>query len=505
MKKMLASNAFAVATGLLFAIGLIAYLYLFVPPFSEYFVVITQRGLRAIGPHIALAPSGELEIPVDTSLTDLSSTPGATPAQAPASFALLCFTILMFALYCLSVWLGATRLKAYRLHTIDYYFTLVFSVLALALIALLFLFFRYQWLAHIVFMVSSLTLLMNLWTTTLVRLHGNTLLATLYWTKVFKTLPLHTFSGVFVLVSVGIATLVFLFNGIRLLYNAYEYAYYVDLSVLDYLRDFFLGLCIPVFITAVIAILCRDILSVTEAKEREALDRLRSERLRIELITNVTHDIRTPLTSIINYIDLMQKPNTSNVEMAQYIDIVNRKSGQLKNLVSDLLDASKAGSGTIRIDATSIDLVELVGQVAGDFDEAMRTANLEYVNPHTDSRILITADGIHLWRVLENLFSNAVKYAMPGSRIYVDITEELGAVALTLKNVSREKLNITPEELTNQFVRGDQARQTEGSGLGLYIAERLTVMMGGSFAILIDGDYFEVRLSLPRSVSLLEE
>jgi signal transduction histidine kinase len=367
----------------------------------------------------------------------------------------------------------------------------------LALIALLFLFFRYQWLAHAIFMACGFALVMNLWTTTLVRIRGRSLAETTYWTRVFRTLPLNKFSGIFIIGSIIVTTFIFLYNGIRFLHYAFTFVYTVDEFLYLKLGEFFTGLFVPVFITALIAILCRDILRLTEAKEMEVLDRLRAEQVRTELITNVTHDIRTPLTSIINYVDLMQKLDVENEEMTEYIGVLNKKAGRLKNLVNDLLDASKAGSGYVKIDIEKINLIELIGQVAGDFDEAMRAANLEYVNPHSDKHILIAADGGQLWRVLENLYANAVKYAMPGSRIYVNVCEGEQDVVFSLKNISRDKLQITPKESTQQFIRGEQSRQTEGSGLGLYIAERLTVLMGGRFEIAIDGDQFEVRITFP--------
>jgi len=467
MKKALASNTCIVLFGALFSVCLIAFLSWGAPRLSDY---------------ISYAFPG-----------------GQVYAETLLSPVLLFAAIAFFALYCFSVWFGASRLITYRLQKFDYYFVCVFALLALVLIALLFIFLRNVQFAHMIFMPCSFLLLLYLVTTTLVRVREHELVKTIYWIQVFKTLRLNQFSGIFVLGTVSVSTILILYNGVYLLYNALRFPFYVDISLYFKLNTYFTNLCIPAFITVMIAVLCRDILRLAKVTEKEVEEKLKAERFRIELITNVTHDIRTPLTSIINYVDLMQKQQIDNEEMHSYLEIISKKSARLKSLINDLLDASKASAGTIKIERTTIDLSELIGQVVGGFDEALRAANLEYDNPHSDRQVLISADGLHLYRVLENLFANAVKYSAPGSRVYVDIQETESTVLLRIKNVSKDKLNISPEELTQQFVRGDQSRSTEGNGLGLYIAERLTVLMDGQFDIFINGDLFEVLLTF-RSV-----
>jgi signal transduction histidine kinase len=251
----------------------------------------------------------------------------------------------------------------------------------------------------------------------------------------------------------------------------------------------------------VISVLCRSIIRLTADREKVVEEKLAAERFRTELITNVTHDIRTPLTSIINYVDLIDKLEIEDTALQEYVLVLQNKTVRLKSLVNDLLDASKASTGTMEVTLELLDLSELMGQVVGDFDDAMRAADLTYVNPYADHPVFILADGSLLWRVLENLFANIVKYAMPGTRVYVEIGEGEQSVTLTLKNTSKDKLNIPPSELLQQFARGDQARTAEGNGLGLYIAERLIDLMGAHLTLTINADLFEVRLVFPKAAS----
>ncbi len=227
-----------------------------------------------------------------------------------------------------------------------------------------------------------------------------------------------------------------------------------------------------------------------------AQKQLKSERMKTELITNVSHDIKTPLTSIINYVDLLQKPHTAE-EGEQYLEVLDRQSQRLKKLVEDLMDMSKASTGNMTVEITRVDAVESVNQALGEFADKLEQAHLYPVFRHSEDSLPILADGKLVWRVLSNLLGNAVKYAMPGTRIYLDLSHVNGKVILSLKNISREELNVTAEELMERFVRGDVSRNTEGSGLGLNIAKSLMELQSGSLQLLVDGDLFKVTLIFP--------
>ena len=226
-------------------------------------------------------------------------------------------------------------------------------------------------------------------------------------------------------------------------------------------------------------------------------EQVKSERLKADLITNVSHDIKTPLTSIINYVDLLKRENIQEPKIAAYLEVLDQKSQRLKTLTEDLVEASKASSGNMKLDMSDIDLVELVQQTNGEFEERFAIRRLELVSDIPEAVLVIRADGRRLWRVLENLYTNAVKYAMERSRVYVEVSEEDGKAVFSIKNVSENPLNISPDELTERFVRGDVARTTEGSGLGLSIAKSLTQLQDGVFQIVIDGDLFKVLVSFP--------
>lgn len=227
-----------------------------------------------------------------------------------------------------------------------------------------------------------------------------------------------------------------------------------------------------------------------------AQKQLKSERMKTELITNVSHDIKTPLTSIINYVDLLQKSHTPEEE-AQYLEVLNRQSQRLKKLIDDLMDMSKASTGNMTVDIEQVDAVESVNQALGEFADKLNRANLIPVFRHEDAQLPMMADGRLVWRVLSNILSNAVKYAMPGTRLYIDLMTLEGKVVLSLKNISRDELNIDAEELMERFVRGDDSRNTEGSGLGLNIAKSLMELQKGQLQLLVDGDLFKVTLIFP--------
>lgn len=234
--------------------------------------------------------------------------------------------------------------------------------------------------------------------------------------------------------------------------------------------------------------------SIGVGLERALKEQLRSERLKADLITNVSHDIKTPLTSIISYVDLIKRENPQNEKILGYLEVLEQKSQRLKTLTEDLVEASKVSSGNVKLDMAKIDLVEMIWQTNGEFEEKFALRHLELVTDLPNEAIIIEADGRHLWRVLENLYNNAFKYAMERSRIYTEITRDGETVYFTIKNVSETPLNINPDELTERFVRGDVSRTTEGSGLGLSIAKSLTELQGGVFEIVIDGDLYKVRI-----------
>lgn len=219
---------------------------------------------------------------------------------------------------------------------------------------------------------------------------------------------------------------------------------------------------------------------------------LKSERLKTELITNVSHDIKTPLTSIINYVDLLKQENIEDEKIKQYIDILNQKSLRLKKLIEDLVEASKVSSGNVKLNIEVIDLKELLAQTLGEFEDRFETKKLKIDLEMPKEEVKIKADNRYMYRVIENLFSNITKYSIDNSRVYISLTKQNDRIKLEIKNISKDKLNITPDELMQRFVRGDKSRYTEGSGLGLSIAKSLTEMQGGKFDINIDGDLFKV-------------
>ena len=231
----------------------------------------------------------------------------------------------------------------------------------------------------------------------------------------------------------------------------------------------------------------------TEAAHRQ----MKSERMKAELVTNVSHDIKTPLTSIINYVDLLQNAQ-SQEEAASYLEVLDRQAQRLKKLIDDLMEMSKASTGNMQVQLQKLDAAETVTQALGEFSEKMEGANLIPVFQPPENPITITADGRLVWRVLSNLLGNAVKYAMPGTRLYIDLTQTGERVQISLKNISAQPLNVSADELLERFVRGDASRNTEGSGLGLNIAKSLMDLQGGHLELLVDGDLFKVTLDFPK-------
>ncbi|MBQ6239465.1 MAG: HAMP domain-containing histidine kinase [Firmicutes bacterium] len=241
--------------------------------------------------------------------------------------------------------------------------------------------------------------------------------------------------------------------------------------------------------------------TIQEGVRKAVEQQMRSERMKTELITNVSHDIKTPLTSIINYVDLLKKEHIENPKAVEYIDVLERQSSRLRKLTEDLVEASKASTGNIPVTFADTDVNVLLSQVMGEYQQRLTEGQIEPVltldqkNPH------IQADGRLLWRVLDNLLSNVCKYSMPGTRVYLSSETADGKVLITVRNISRYPLNISTDELTERFVRGDASRSTEGSGLGLSIAMGLTNLQKGEFKLSVDGDLFKVQLVFTESAS----
>ncbi|MCH5279264.1 MAG: HAMP domain-containing histidine kinase [Christensenellaceae bacterium] len=225
-------------------------------------------------------------------------------------------------------------------------------------------------------------------------------------------------------------------------------------------------------------------------------ERMRSERFKTELITNVSHDIKTPLTSIINYVDLMKKHGSTDEKLTEYIGIIDRQSARLKKLIEDLTEASKASTGSLAVNIERCDLNLLLTQSICEYQEKLRESGIEPVANYPENSVYVLADGRHLWRIFDNLLGNVVKYAQRHTRLYVDIGCQDGYATVTLRNISGSALNISGEELLERFVRGDSSRHTEGSGLGLNIAKSLAELQGGSLDIIVDGDLFKTVVML---------
>ena len=235
--------------------------------------------------------------------------------------------------------------------------------------------------------------------------------------------------------------------------------------------------------------------AIAEGMNKAVEQRMKSERLKTELITNVSHDIKTPLTSIVNYVDLLQKPH-SGEEEAHYLEVLDRQAKRLKKLTEDLVEASKASTGNMQVSLAPTSVAELVSQAVEEYRGRLEAEKLEAVTS-LEPGLTVMADGRLLWRVLDNLLGNVVKYALPGTRVYVTAFRRGELVVIAVKNISRDALNIDADELMERFVRGDAARHSEGSGLGLNIAKSLTQLQHGEFRLTVDGDLFKAEIVLP--------
>ena len=233
---------------------------------------------------------------------------------------------------------------------------------------------------------------------------------------------------------------------------------------------------------------------ISNGFENAVQDRMKSERMKAELITNVSHDIKTPLTSIINYVDLLKQENIENEKAKEYIGILDSKSQRLKKLTEDLVEASKVSTGNISLNLEKINIVELIKQAVGEFEDKFQKRGLQVIIDSKENEINIMADSKYMYRIIENLFSNVSKYALENSRVYIDINQKNKKVKVEVKNISKDRLNISADELMQRFVRGDKSRTTEGSGLGISIAQNLTELQNGKFNLRLDGDLFKVEL-----------
>lgn len=240
----------------------------------------------------------------------------------------------------------------------------------------------------------------------------------------------------------------------------------------------------------------KNINNLKQGMKKAVEESMKAERLKTDLITNVSHDLKTPLTSIINYTDLLKKEKIENENAQKYIEILEEKSKKLKNLTEDLIEASKISSGNETVNLEKLDLKEMVLQANGEFAEKFETKNLDVISNLPQEAVIMDLDGKKIWRVLENLYQNVYKYSLENTRVYVDLAVH-DNIVFTIKNISKEKLNISPDELMERFIRGDSSRHTGGNGLGLSIAKDLSKLNGGTLKIEIDGDLFVSRLELP--------
>lgn len=240
----------------------------------------------------------------------------------------------------------------------------------------------------------------------------------------------------------------------------------------------------------------KDIAGIQSGLKDAVEEAVKGERMKAELITNVSHDLKTPLTSIVTYVDLLKKENLGNERAEGFVSVLDEKSARLKQLIEDLIEASKASSGNLAVVKQKVDLRQLVIQASGELEEKIEKAGLNF-RVNCDKETVVCADGRHMWRIVENLLSNAIKYSMPNSRVYIDILKSDTMGVLVIKNISELPIEVTAEQLTERFVRGDESRTTEGSGLGLSIAKSLTSLQGGTFHINIDGDLFKATIKMP--------
>ena len=251
-----------------------------------------------------------------------------------------------------------------------------------------------------------------------------------------------------------------------------------------------------------LAMLANDIGSIAEGLNEAVKNEVKSQRMKSELISNVSHDIKTPLTSIINYVDLLKKEGMDSENAPKYLDILEQKSQRLKVLTEDLFEAAKASSGDMPVDLEKLDIFSLIQQGFAELDDRIEKSGLHFKINIPEEKIYVLADGRLLWRVIENLLSNVFKYALKGSRVYIDVIDDKNSenVSLIIKNISSYELNVDVNELMERFKRADESRSSEGSGLGLAIAKDLKEMQKGSLNLEIDGDLFKSTVLIPKYI-----
>ncbi|WP_027363940.1 sensor histidine kinase [Desulfotruncus alcoholivorax] len=296
--------------------------------------------------------------------------------------------------------------------------------------------------------------------------------------------------AVFLLVAFNIAAIYFSAKSLLSLSQIMKAVKEISTGNIDYVLD-------KSEISVAFSGFAENIQSIQGGLKKAVAEAIKGERMKTDLIANVSHDLKTPLTSIINYVDLLKKEDLNSEKAKEYLSILEEKSARLKQLIEDLIEASKASSGNLAIEAEKVDLHELVMQACGEYEEKINKAELDVHINTADKNILISADGKHMWRIIENLLSNVVKYSLPHTRVYINIAKNDLYGLLIIKNIAASPLDIPPEQLTERFVRGDASRTTEGSGLGLSIAQSLTNIQGGRFKIEIDGDLFKVIIEIP--------
>jgi signal transduction histidine kinase len=292
------------------------------------------------------------------------------------------------------------------------------------------------------------------------------------------------------LLGFNIAAVYFAAKSLRSLAQIMEAAKELSAGNLDYNLD-------TKELSVAFAGFAEDLQGVQSGLKKAVAEAVKGERMKTELITNVSHDLKTPLTSIINYVDLLKKEDLGNENAKEYVEVLEEKSARLKQLVEDLIEASKASSGNLSVSTEKVDMHQLVMQAYGEYEEKIEKAGLDIRTNIAEKDVFVLADGKYLWRIIENLLSNTLKYSMPNSRVYISVHRNEKYGVLTIKNISAFPLEITPEQLTERFVRGDASRTTEGSGLGLSIAQGLTNLQGGRFTIDIDGDLFKATVEIP--------
>ncbi|MDT2741873.1 HAMP domain-containing sensor histidine kinase [Lactococcus garvieae] len=237
--------------------------------------------------------------------------------------------------------------------------------------------------------------------------------------------------------------------------------------------------------------------------EQANQEKIRAERFKAELITNMSHDMKTPLTSLISYVDLLKKLPIENPKFKEYTEVLDRKSLRLKHLISDLLDASKIGTGNIQLNYEQVDVTEMLGQIAGEFEDDFLEKQLTLILRLSENPSFLNIDSEHFYRIIENLLGNSLKYSLEKTRVFLEVKEKNEQVYIYIKNTSKNPIEVESSELTEQFIRGDRARFQEGHGLGLYIAKNLIELMGGQFEVEVTGDLFVAKLTFSQSSTVL--